>query len=171
MKFNLISRWLPLGLLIISACKPVYTTEPIGERVHSLHPENWDGTWIHSEGSFEVKVIDEERGLLRVAWIDNAANTVESGLWLFASMKDREKREYYLWGRIKKRKDQIILWIPDTPKFARLVKEGLLPGTVQSNGEVILGQLTRDHLKTITSSKEGVLLAWESPVVLFRLAE
>lgn len=51
-----------------------------------------------------------------------------------------------------------------------LVEKGALPGIAESDGNVVLGDLTSEHLKLITSSAKGALLDWEEPTVLIRLS-
>ena len=73
----------------------------------------------------------------------------------------------YLWGRVLHRGDSIIAWSPSVEVFARLVKQGRLPGTVEDDN-VVLGPLGPEHYAVIVSGAHGVVLDWERPLVLFR---
>ena len=51
--------------------------------------------------------------------------------------------------------------------FARLVKNGTVPGKIDGD-DVILDELTSQHLKRIMSGDQGVLFAWDEPIVFVK---
>ena len=95
---------------------------------------------------------------------------LESGDWIFASIPDKDNLKRYLWGRIKQDGQQVVVWVPDSEKFQALVEEGKLPGKIEDS-DVILGNLTSDHLKLITSETEGVLFEWDEPIIFRRFSK
>ena len=168
-----------LLVLAFTGCSPVYVPTPLGEEPACLKAEEWDGTWQSTEGSVVMKVTDSEKGLLRITEdtgnlefesLDVLLRT--SGDWMFGSVKDEESKDVvrYLWARVKRDEGQVILWLPDTEKFKGLVSNGTLPGKVEGD-EVHLGELSAAHLAILTSSSQGVLLNWENPLVLIRMAD
>ena len=169
--------------VIIAGCNVVYSTKPMGEKAVSISTEEWKGTWIHSDGALTVTVIDSVRGILKVAWVETEGKELmfelseaylgESGAWLFVSVPDNDNpdKTQFLWGRVKKDDNQVIIWWPDVSEFKVLVENGALPGIAESDGNVVLGDLTSEHLKLITSSAKGALLDWEKPFVLIRLSK
>ena len=162
---------------LLAGCSAVYSTQPVGVAPASIKPQEWDGTWIHKDGSLTLKVLDSEEGVVQVAWIENMklashkAYLLESGEWMFGNVKEDENQSQFLWGRIKKRNNQIIIWTPSVSKIAALVKDGSLPGTVDDGGDVMLGNLTANHLTLITSEDKDVLFEWEDPLVVIRIAK
>jgi hypothetical protein len=52
-----------------------------------------------------------------------------------------------------------------------MVQNGVLPGTVDENGDITLGELSADHIKVITSETRGVLFNWDDPIVFIRLTK
>ncbi len=158
----------------ITGCGFVYTPQPIGERPSPIETDAWEGTWINGEQFLTINVLDETKGLLRISWIANDNGQVklessnlhllESGDWTFASIPDKDNPKQYLWGRIKQDERQVVVWVPDSEKFKSLVEEGKLPGKID-NKNVMLGNLTLDHLKLITSETEGVLFEWDEPII------
>jgi hypothetical protein len=155
----------------------------MGEKEVELTAEEWNGTWLTPEGGvFILAVTDSQQGLLDVTWIDEEkeepvlgrgkAFVRESSGWLFLSIgeesEDHPAPKKYLWVRLEKNGDVLIVWEPDTKKFARLVNDGLLPGTMDS-GNVHLGELEMQHYELITSEQRGVLLKWDQPLVFQRV--
>ncbi len=161
----------------ISGCGFVYTTQPIGERPILIETSDWEGTWINEDQFITINVQDETKGLLQISWIEKKLGQVklesckvhllESGDWIFASIPDKDNPEQYLWGRIKQDGRQVIFWVPDSEKFKTLVEEGKLPGKIEDNN-VLLGNLTSEHLKLITSEATGILFEWDEPIVFRR---
>ena len=165
---------------ILTGCSIVYTTQPIGEQARPIETEKWEGTWTNGEEVITIYVLDETKGLLQVAWLETDEDQLtlesykvyllESGDWLFASIQDEDNPKWYDWGRIKIEGRQLIFWLPNPEKFKVLVEKGLLPGRIHDD-DVVLGDLTAQHLQLITSEKEGVLFEWESPVILIKLGK
>jgi hypothetical protein len=158
----------------ITGCGFVYTHQPIGERPSLIETGDWEGNWINEDKFLTINVLDETKGLLRISWIEKDQGEVklescnlhllESGDWIFASIPDKDNPKRYLWGRIKQDERQVVVWLPDLEKFKGLVEEGKLPGRID-NKNVMLGNLTSDHLKLITSETEGVLFEWDEPII------
>ena len=168
--------------VIIAGCNIVYSTKPMGEKAVSISAEEWEGTWMHSDGALTVRVIDSVQGILEVGWVETEGKELtfelskvylrKFGGWLFVSGPDSDNpdKSQFLWGRVKKDDNQVIIWGPDVSEFEALVKNGVLPGIAESDGNVVLGDLTSEHLKLITSNAKGALLDWEEPIVLIRLS-
>lgn len=162
---------------LLTGCSAVYSTDPIGNEPVKLKPADWQGSWLHPEGTITIEILDAEKGLLRAAWIENMelksfdVHLLSSNDWMFGSTKDKPNDPHYIWGRVKHQDNQLIVWSPDVAKFKSLVKEGSLPGTLDDGGDVILGELTADQLSLITSEKNGVPFNWDEPLVLIRLSQ
>ena len=166
--------------ITITGCNVVYTTQPIGERPSLIETSDWEGTWINEEKFLTFNVLDKAKGLLRISWIEKDQGQVklesckvhllESGDWIFASIPDKDNPKQYLWGRIKQDGRQVVVWVPDSEKFKTLVEEGKLPGRVEDNN-ILLGNLTSEHLKLITSETAGVLFEWDEPIIFRRFSK
>ena len=164
----------------ITGCGYVYTTQPVGERPSLIETGDWEGTWINEDKFITITVLDETKGLLRLSWIEkdqgqlklesSNLHLLESGDWIFASIPDKDNPKQYLWGRIKQDERQVVVWVPDLEKFKDLVEEGKLPGRID-NKNVMLGNLTSDHLKLITSETEDILFEWDEPIIFRRFSE
>lgn len=169
-----------LLVLTLAGCSAVYVTQPIGEQPCKIKAKDWEGTWIHKDGSVTVKVMDGENGQLRIAWIEPKDNGLtfeahdvelrEAGSQMFANIKDdaNTNEPRYLWARIKGDGNQVIVWLPDATKFRALVEEQKLPGRIERENDVVLDTLELKHLRIIAGEQEGMLFVWEEPIVLFR---
>jgi hypothetical protein len=165
---------------LIFGCAAVSSVEPVGERPKEISQNEWGGTWINKSHSITIKVLDEQRGLLQVAWVEEKegglkiesyqAGIREWGEWIFGNVKEKEDSVSNYWVLIKKDAGQIIVWTPDPAQFRKLVQTGDLRGKVEGYN-TILEKLTPDDLKGILSGDKGVCFEWQNPVVFFRLGK
>jgi hypothetical protein len=168
--------------LLVAGCNVVYSARPVGETPVVIVPEEWEGTWIHHEGAVTVVVVDKDKGLLEVGWVEAKQNRLvfesyraqllQSGEWLFGNVPDTNGKKRYFWGRLKKQARQLILWVPDVARVKALVAQGKLPGRIEKNGEdVVLDGLDAKQLAAIAAGEHGAILDLEAPVVFFRYGE
>lgn len=169
------------GLLLVTAygCSSVISRRPVGEKAARIVAKEWEGNWVSTDGTLNIKVLDANKAILSVAWLEDdvqgkpAMKTAEvelreSGEWLFANTREEEKGRGYVWGRIKNADRQIILWQPDDRVFSQLVRDGVFPGKLDGD-EVVLDELNPQHLKIITSGERGVLFSWDKPAVFVKV--
>jgi hypothetical protein len=55
---------------LIFGCAAVSSVAPVGERAKEISQNEWGGTWIHKSHSITIKVLNEQKGLLQVAWVE-----------------------------------------------------------------------------------------------------
>ncbi len=170
-----------LWLTMLAGCHAVYAPAPVGTEVVALNANDWDGTWLTREGSFQIKVTDAAAGKLELAWQEPKDDGFEprtlkvqirqSEGWQFASMPDEGDPSRFVWGRVKHEDRQILFWGPDAEKFRAAVQDERIPGTILEGNHIMLGALTDEHMKLITSSDQGLYVNWESPAVFFRYGQ
>jgi hypothetical protein len=167
--------------LALSACSPVLVREPIGEAPYPVQREEWEGEWIHEDGLTIIRVADETEGILFLSGLEEKEEEAlrletlkvtlrQSGGWVFASLRDETasaKEDEYVWGRVRKADNLILVWLPDSGKFERLIEEGILPGSTDDG--VLLTDLKKEHYEIITSEAQGVLFEWDEPMILRRV--
>ncbi len=168
-----------LGALIFG-CATVSSVEPVGERPKEISQNEWTGTWIHKDHCITIKVLNEQKGLLQIAWVEEKEGGFhleshevairESGEWIFGNVKGKGDAASYCWALMKKDPGQIIAWTPDPAQFRKLVQAGILRGKVERY-DIILEKLTPDDLKGILSGDNGVCFEWQDPVVFFRIGK
>jgi hypothetical protein len=169
-----------LSVALILGCAAVSSVEPVGERAKETSQNEWGGTWVHKDHSITIKVLNEQKGLLQVAWVEEKEGSFkvesyqiairESGEWTFGNVKEKEDAASHYWALIKKDVGQIIVWTPDPAQFRKLVQTGVLRGRVERY-DIILEKLTPDDLKVILSGDKGVCFEWQNPVVFFRVGK
>lgn len=162
-------------IFLLSACSMVYSPKPMGEAPVVLKADSWDGNWIHPEGVIAIKVTDSRKGEMEISFVDDGAvekHSIlikKSGDWVFGSLKEENELPRYLWARLKKEGNQLLVWTPDSDKFKHLIEKKIIPGSLDSDGNIVLGELSSDNIKSIASSEHGVLFDWDEPMVLFRV--
>jgi hypothetical protein len=164
---------------VFSGCNAVYSIKPLGDEPLALISEEWEGTWIHKDGTVTVAVTDNAKGVIEVGWVEKRqgrlafeaypVQLLKSGKWVFGNVLDQANTGHYFWARISKDGSQLTLWAPDVAKTKALVEKAVLPGTLINDGEdVVLDELSAAHLLVVT---EGVALAWERSLVFLRLTQ
>jgi hypothetical protein len=69
MKLNSVFVLIPV-ILFLAGCESVLTTQPVGDKVVQLSPEQWQGTWLHHEVVVTTTVLNKDTGLLQASWIE-----------------------------------------------------------------------------------------------------
>jgi len=190
-------NWALLLLLAACGCTAVFTREPIGERPVNIKDEQAKlaGTWVSDDEfidkahAFTVRVEDSSNGVLQLAWVlpdslqPRKANVYlrDANGWILATLRplasgDVADTNACMWARITRRGNTLLIWMPDGDKFAKLVGDNQLPGTVTRNGDnesqtVVLGHLGSNELARLTSSTNDVLFHWAEPYILRRIGE
>jgi len=160
--------------IIVTGCTAVYSPAPVGSEPAVLDVDEWNGTWIHSGGYLTMTVIGPEEARVRVGWVEGEKVETYEGLirtagdWMFGNVHNGPEKTTWLWGRILKESGKIILWVPSVEVFATMVKSGQLPGTIDDDGNVVLSELSPEHLRSIMSCTAGPAMDWEHPIALLR---
>lgn len=136
MKLNTVSILFPV-IFSVASCESVLTTVPIGDAVVQLSPERWQVTWLHHEVIVTTTVLDKDNGLLQASWIERredgigmevAKGTVRAGGdKTFLVTRDENHKELFLWARVKKGDNYLIMWSPNVEQFKILIRNGKLP--------------------------------------------
>lgn len=170
------------GLALLTGCSSVSVPAPVGEKPHVLHAPDWAGTWLSDDGkAVSVVLSDASKGELRMfgleinegaaALMTYSIHVRESAGWLFASLRDEggQPNARYLWARLSRVDDVILIWAPEPKAFAALVREGKLKGRVQDSGDVELEPMPAEALQALAAGAFGVPFEWDTPVVLRRV--
>ena len=165
-------------ILFLAGCESVLTTQPIGDTVVQLSPEQWQGTWLHHEGGVAtITVLDKDNGLLQASWIEQrkdgphmevAKGTVRAtGDMTFFVTRDENQKELFHWARVKKGDNYLIMWSPNVEQFKILIKNGKLPGEVTEDS-VVLGELKPEAIEMVDDPSAN-LLEWKEPDIFIRI--
>ena len=164
-------------IIFLAGCESVLTTQPMGETVVQLSPEQWQGTWLHQEFIVTTTVLDKDNGLLQASWIEQRKDgphmevvkgTVRAtGDMTFFVAKDENQKELFQWARVKKGDNYLIMWSPNVEQFKILIKDGKLPGKVTEDG-VLLDELKPEAIEMIDDPSTN-LLEWKEPDIFIRI--
>jgi hypothetical protein len=178
---RLVNLWVVVAACVLSGCASVSSIEPMGERPKPLLATDWAGTWLHQDHPVAIRVADPQQGLIEVAWVEEKQGALklesyeialrESGDWTFGNARDSDRPGRSYWGVVRKEEGQILIWTPDPERCAALVKGGIIPGTVDEGGDVILDRLTPQQTLRVVSVDQGSCLRWTEPLVFFRLGK
>jgi hypothetical protein len=172
--------------LFAGGCTPVISPTPVGETPLILKPAEWEGMWVASDGAFVVlTVINATAGQLKAAEVKESdgelkfeMNTLflrEANGRIFVSVlhPHEDKPIGYVWGRLKKDGDTIIVWEPDQAQFSKLVAAGKLKEKSQNNDhhDLVLEALTAENLQALTTGELGVPFNWDNPMVYHRVGK
>jgi hypothetical protein len=169
--------------LLVSGCSTVFVRAPIGDKPHALDPAEWAGTWLTTDGkAVLVSVPDRAQGVLQLAGLEGDEHDLklkkytvyltESAGWLFANLKgdSPETVGRFLWGRLKREDDHVMIWAPDVAAFEALVRDGKLKGKTPDSGDVELEPMPTEMLAALASGTLGVPFDWDEPFVLRRVS-
>ena len=166
-----------LVIILLAGCESVMTTQPMGETVVQLSPEQWQGTWLHHEGVITTTVLDKDNGLLQASWIERREGGINTevvigtvratGDMTFFVAKDENQKELFHWARVKKEDNYLIMWSPNVDQFKVLVKDGELPGKV-TEGSVLLDELKPEVIEMVDDPSAN-LLNWNEPDIFIRI--
>lgn len=168
---------LGLCLALAASCKVVTVPSPLGTTAVQPVSADWDGTWVCGFQS-PVTLWVHDAGTVRMTYTEMEADKLVTrqlewklethGDWMFASAALPDMPGKFLWARVWREEEQIIAWLPDPEQLAEQVRAGALPGTVDKDGNVFLGELSGEHLDALTTRESGSI-RWDEPVALVRV--
>lgn len=173
-----------LGLMVAfaslgSGCASVYMSAPAGSKPHALQAAHWNGVWATEDGWCQLRVADAANGRLELSEIkvrDDLPRLEtshylirEAGNLLFANLQCEEERSgQYIWFRIRRDADHILVWWPDPKKVGQLVRAGKLEGRIDKE-DVFLQPLGDEVLQRLITTDPGSILDDKAPGVLRRV--
>ena len=174
--------FLTLALLLGAGCSGVYVNRPIGEKPHALVAADWEGIWLADGDVAKAKIVDAAAGQLQlVRWeeengqhrlITSRVFITELGSTLFASLREEGEdtgAKPYVWARIRRDPDQVLVWWPDLKRFGELVRSGKLSGKLDGDN-VLLDSPTAAQLTALVSGELGQVFDADTPGLLRRVA-
>jgi len=173
---------------LVTGCVEVRSLQPVGTTAVPIVADDWTGTWLSGDGAVQIVVDDERQGRLTVWMFDPEDRELTScqvllrGFepWTFGNLRcgtlwsgDAEAEleaapESWLWGRVLKGDGEITFWAPDGEAFRDLVRDSVLPGSVDDDGNVTVA-LGEEQLAALVAGDYGVVLDWEDPLTLVRV--
>lgn len=194
---NIIAKTIIVLTLSLTSCSSVISNRPIGLEYISINPEDWNGIWLIDDNVVRVKVIDESKGVIKFALIEEKENDLQlecivlqimkGKKWLYANvleMEGEKATDKYLWGRINNEDNKIVFWAPSVGMFLKAVESKKIKAIVAkkaklkdsnelSEEETLPVSITLiDESKAIidlVENGEVNFFEWDHPIVLNRL--
>jgi len=173
-------RWLcPSLLILFFGCRSVvYSEQPLGERVASFKPEEWNGIWVGSDGSFDrILITDAQNGMLAWGFKDELCAPApatrpdqfrQSGSWYFLVPRPIPRGDRYEVGAAFFRdRDALTLYSINAESVRELIRKGDVPGYLDGD-DPVLGALASKHYGILLSEKQPAF-DWKPSVVLIKV--
>jgi len=183
--FRFCILFIMLGML--SACQAVLILHPMGDEPLALDTQAWQGSWHNGEIVVLTTIVNPETGELQATWLERKQDGVvketvagqvrRTGEWVFLNMPHQtkqpdsnEEKQRYFWARLRLDGNRAVLWWPNIEAFEAAVREGRLPGEITADDEIMLGELTGEHVRMINATGSP-FLEWTEPMVFVRINE
>ena len=167
-----------LAAAVLAGGTNVKSLKPVGEKPLAVQADEWDGTWLCDGEGVQIKVLNEEGGVLEAAITEykkdrfaTETHRVElrtTGQWTFANILDDDEPRGYLWVVFRRDGSRILSWEPDAERFKALVASGEVDGSVTKEGDVVLKGLTEAQIRNLLAGPGPVPLKWNDPMVWIR---
>jgi len=165
---------LPLLLMLVACTVP--SKNMVGLQEYKLDPQHINGTWINADGAVTLKVVEPDKGLVRMFILEDKEKPeiynlkiMKGKAWLYFNLlpeKSQAENTYY-WGRIKIEDNKIIAWHPADNAVSKAIAAGKLAGTVEPP---CLTDSAKNIIDVVETSEKS-FFQWEDPMFLIKLAK
>jgi len=165
---------LPVLLMVMGCTIP--SKNLVGLQEYKIDPQKIDGTWINSDGAVVIKVIEPDKGIVRMIFLDNEdkpeifnVKIMKGKSWLYFNLlpdKNRAENKFF-WGKVHIEENKIIAWHPSDDAIIKAIAEGKLSGTIKPPCLTDTAQ----NIVDVVESSEKVFFLWEEPMFLIKLAK
>ena len=163
---------LTISLLVMGCTIP--TKNMVGLQDYKLDTRQIDGTWINSDGALTLKVMEADKGIVRVFILDSKEKPeildikiMKGKTWLYFNLMPEGNRTEINWGKVKIEENRIIAWHPSNKAFIKAIEEKKLLGTIKP--ELITD--TAKNIVDLVESSESIYFQWEDPIFLIKLSK
>lgn len=173
-------RWLcpALPIFVAGCVSVVYSEQPLGERIASFEPEEWNGVWVGNDGSFDrILITDAQNGMLAWGFKDRLCDSApatksdqyrQSGSWYFLVPPPiSQGGRYEVGAAFFRDRDALTLYSINSERVRELIRKGEVPGYLGDN-ETVLGELASNHYGILLSIRQPAF-DWKPTVVLIKL--
>jgi hypothetical protein len=166
--------WLVL-VLALGACSSIKSTNIIGDYALKLNPDEWNGTWVIEDETYQVSVINPDFGIMgsvsnkdgKIEKHRMFATQIESDTYINLVNADKS----FSFAKFKKEKNLVTAWKPSIEVFKKAIENSEIDGEVDKDGNIVItasGKVVSEFLKANSAS---ILFEYESPNVFKRLTK
>jgi len=148
---------------LLAGCVTTFSSEPLGEAVAVLNPEQWNGVWMDQNGKlFRWLVIDAADGKLvsiedwkdcntrtTASGADGVMQLRQSGSWYFQSPAKKAVL-YDIWLAFRRDREALFVCSVDEERVRELVASGALPGFTYEE-DVVVWPLSHNQYRELLS--------------------
>ena len=169
---------------------PVVSKNIVGLEDYKLDAQKIDGTWINDEGAMLIKVIEPDKGIIKIIFLEDKENIesvnvkiMKGKAWLYFNiLPDEDSKDIeYIWGRIQINENRLIFWYTSEDAFTKAIKKkkikGVIEKTKQESGKLsfnISTAILTDSAKNIISlveSSDKSYFVWDEPTFVIKLTK
>ena len=178
-----------LILAVLMGC-PVVSKNMVGLEDYKLDAKKIDGTWINDEGAMLIKVIDPDKGILKLVFLEDREKIesmkikiMKGNSWLYFNvLPDKDgKEEEYIWGRFQINDNKIMFWHPSNEAFTRAIEKRKIKGRMDKKKHedqtlsfktttVILTDSAKNIIDLVEKS-DTPFFTWDEPVFFIKLTK
>lgn len=189
-------RYLPvcgfiLLLLFVSGCANVVSKYPMGTKTYKLSSDALNGTWFNEEEFIKIRVMDEEKGIFKLVWLEEKDNDFRKESVTCQVMKDNGDfyltvleipddaiEGFYYWGKVQIENRKILFWLPSFDAFKEAFNAHKINAIVDKTKADSTGKQKLKNIKLIDEPKQVLALIkaneWQyfdfkNPIVLMKL--
>jgi hypothetical protein len=180
LRYHCLALLLGAVCLMASACSPLGSLQPLGEKAVVLKPEEINGDWVSNGGHLKMLVTDATNGTALVAWIEEHDNDLKmKRLKLVVRQTDEttfinvrfldETNEVYMIGRGKLSDNTLLFWPGDKDALKKAVKQGKFSITETNDADIIVSTNFQQAAEFLASPAGKAMFDFEEPIVLTRM--
>jgi hypothetical protein len=173
---------------ILMGC-PVVSKNMVGLEDYKLDANKIDGTWINDEGAMLIKVVDENKGILKLVFLEDRdkiepfkIKIMKGNNWLYFNvLPDKDDNEEYIWGRVQINDNKIIFWHTSNEAFTKAIEKRKIKGKIDKKKQednkfsftasnIVLTDSAKNIIDLVEKS-DTVFFDWEEPVFFIKLTK
>ena len=128
--------------LTIAACSSVKSTSMLGDYALKLHEDEWNGTWVIDNDSYQIRVVNPDFGIMESTSIKDGKSIKHR---LFATQSEENRyinlvgaNKTFYFVKFKKEKDSITVWEPSTKFLNQAITNNEIEGKIDSNNDLLI---------------------------------
>jgi hypothetical protein len=166
--------------VFLSACSPLGSLQPLGNKAVVLKPEEINGDWVSNGGHLKLLVTDATNGTALAAWIETENGDLkmkrlklilrQTGETTLVNVRFLdETNDFYVVGRGKLSDNTLIFWPGDKDAQKQAVKQGKLSVVETNDTDVVVSTNFQKAAEFLASPEGKAMFDFEEPIVLTRM--
>lgn len=166
--------------LMSTACSPLGSLQPLGEKAVVLKPETINGDWVSNGGHLKLLVTDATNGTALAAWIEEENGDLkmkrlklvvrQTGETTLVNVRFLdETNEVYMVGRGKLSDNTLVFWPGNKDALKQAVKQAHLSITETNDTDIIISTNFQQAAEFLASPAGKTMFDLEEPMVLTRM--